>query len=117
MSMPSKVEGWLQTVQYPKNSSLNSSSGNLSICGKLLNKDLSVILNETSKGKNIIEFYNQNKNLTDEYRNELINIIVEEVITNNITLHATKDFLLLINEIVGIFPNEKAVEVSYMLIK
>lgn len=115
MSMPSKVEDWLETVQYPKNRSLTSSSANLSICGKLLNKDLSVILNETSKGKNIIEFYKQKQNLTNEYRNELINIIVEEVINNNTTLHA-KDFLVLINEIVVIFPNEKSVEVSHMLI-
>ncbi|XP_036340023.1 uncharacterized protein LOC118749334 [Rhagoletis pomonella] len=47
-------------------------------------------------------------------RNELINIIVEEVISSNVTLRA-HDFPVLINEIVGIFPNEKAVEEYYFI--
>lgn len=65
-----------------------------------MNKVLSVLLNNTSRGKKI------SKSFINEYMNDFINSIVEEVINNAINLHA-KDFSVLIKDIINIFPSDK----------
>lgn len=70
-------------------------------------------MNESLAGKNIIESYGLHKTLSNENRNDLINIIVEEIVRKDVALRA-QDFSMLLTDICEIFPTERQVKVNFI---
>ncbi|XP_070855050.1 uncharacterized protein [Drosophila suzukii] len=81
---------------------------------KVLNKDLVLLLQETSKGNSIIEHYRKNKKLTDFHRYGLIDIIIEEVIFSQTVLKDWQ-FNQLFQEICESFPCESQLKDFYYI--
>lgn len=68
------------------------------------------VLSQTSKGQNLIQYYNEYSVFTDEQRNQLVQIIIEDVICSKIILKPN-DFEIIVEEIIELFPNEKKISV------
>ncbi|XP_036319124.1 uncharacterized protein LOC118733706 [Rhagoletis pomonella] len=107
MSMPSKVTEWLQKNNFMPSSQSSSSP-------HCLSKDLPSLLQQTCKGKLILESYKKNQHLTNGNRDDLISIVIDEVIANDIILRGN-DFVNLLEQIINLFPNEKGARVIYLL--
>ncbi|XP_037811933.1 uncharacterized protein LOC119603813 isoform X2 [Lucilia sericata] len=76
---------------------------------RVLNKSLMDILKETVGGRAMLEC--RTKKLTIDQRNLLIQIIVEEAMCRQIIIRV-REFPLLVDEIVSIFPSEKDVQMQ-----
>lgn len=74
-------------------------------------KDLTDILNRTSKGQSSLEIYKQSQKLSDNNRDDIISIIIEEIVCNKISLKPS-DFISIVNDICQIFPSEAVAKVS-----
>ncbi|XP_067633174.1 uncharacterized protein [Eurosta solidaginis] len=107
MSMPSKVTEWLQSNNFMPSSQSSSSP-------HCLNKDLLSLLQQTCKGKLLLESYKKNQHLTNRNRDDLISIVIDEVIANDIILKA-KDFANLLEQIINLFPNENGAREYYYI--
>ncbi|XP_036329684.1 uncharacterized protein LOC118741818 [Rhagoletis pomonella] len=107
MSMPSKVTEWLQKNNFMPSSQSSSSP-------HCLSKDLPSLLQQTCKGKLILESYKKNQHLTNGNRDDLISIVIDEVIANDIILRGN-DFVNLLEQIINLFPNEKGAREYYYI--
>ncbi|XP_065366893.1 uncharacterized protein LOC135959764 [Calliphora vicina] len=107
MSVPSKVEEWL------KNNDIITTTP-VSKVGRCLSQDLKTILNQTSKGKAVLDYSKRNHKLTCEQRDDLINIIIEEIFSKDVVL-CTQDFKRLLDDICSVFPFEKAMKDYYYI--
>lgn len=70
---------------------------------------------ETTKGRALLDVYSTKQSFTDDNRNDLINIIVEDVTFTRKTLSPT-DISKIVDEISTVFPTEKTVQVINFLI-
>ncbi|XP_070071409.1 uncharacterized protein [Drosophila takahashii] len=77
-------------------------------------KDLKNLIMETSRGRQILNFYEANNCLTKEKRDILINIILEDAIATNVILKPF-DMANITNDIVSIFPKEKEMMDYYFI--
>ncbi|XP_073819557.1 uncharacterized protein [Musca autumnalis] len=77
-------------------------------------KDLKELLTHTSKGKLALECSSANKKLSDEQRDDKINIIIEDILTNNVTLYA-QDYMRILDEICSVFPLENEMRDYYYI--
>lgn len=73
-------------------------------------KDLKTLLNESTKGRSILESALKNQKLNSEQRNDLVGIIVDDIIANDIVLY-TQDFKRLVEEICTVLPCEQNMKV------
>lgn len=73
----------------------------------ILENFLVKLLKASTKGNNIFTYYSQNLNLSKVHRDDLIQIVVEEFIAKGTRLRP-EDFTTIVNEIIKVFPNEKA---------
>lgn len=68
-------------------------------------KFLSHLLQSTTRGQAVLSFYAKNSNLSTYQRNDLTQIVVEDVISKNTKLRP-KHFTTIVDQIVAIFPSE-----------
>ena len=69
-------------------------------------------MEQSIKGKSLISFYKNNGHLTEYFRSELINIIIEDVFYHDIKL-SPADLPKIIDEVLENFPNEIRVSIVY----
>ncbi|XP_070068488.1 uncharacterized protein [Drosophila takahashii] len=87
----------------------------VSSCRKaVLIKSLHSLLNETQKGKDILEYEETHRILSQTLRDDLIAIIVEEAIFGNIAIKVP-DFQTLLDEICLLFPSQISVKKYYFI--
>ncbi|KNC21407.1 hypothetical protein FF38_12548 [Lucilia cuprina] len=72
------------------------------------------ILSNTRNGKDIQNYYNNNKTLHDEQRNLLINTITKYIESKNITC-SLSDCMEIEKQIYNIFPTEKLIDIDFVL--
>ncbi|XP_075163662.1 uncharacterized protein LOC142240967 [Haematobia irritans] len=77
---------------------------------KNLNRSLADILCENAIGRAIIQYERKYQSLTKDYRDELINIIASEAVSNDIKIRIN-EFTLLLDEIVWVLPSEESLKV------
>ncbi|KAM7350821.1 uncharacterized protein ACRADG_009264 isoform 2-T2 [Cochliomyia hominivorax] len=107
-----KVIAWLQNhsnIKTAKFTPATMATTSLSVTNSgencKLSKSLHLILEQSLKGKTLLNFIKNNCNLTDSLRADLINIILEDIFYHDLKL-APKDIPFVVNEILEIFPNE-----------
>ena len=71
---------------------------------------MSSLLDETAKGRSLLDVYANKQSFKNSNRDELINIIVEHTIFENIHLRPN-NFLTIVTEICALFPKEKFAQV------
>ncbi|XP_073842703.1 uncharacterized protein isoform X2 [Musca autumnalis] len=116
MSVPSKIGEWWKRNETPA-STPGTPHTTVSYGSKakgILSEDLKELLTHTSKGKLALECSSANKKLSDEQRDDIINIIIEDILTNNVTLYA-QDFMRILDEICSVFPLENEMRDYYYI--
>ncbi|XP_075155529.1 uncharacterized protein LOC142228878 [Haematobia irritans] len=81
---------------------------------QILNRSLADILCENAIGTAIIQYERKYQSLTKDYRDELINIIANEAVSNDIKIRIN-EFTLLLDEIVWVLPSEESVKDYYFI--
>lgn len=71
---------------------------------------MKTLFNENSKGRSILDYANQNHKRLPSHRDDLINIIIEDIISYDIVL-CPREFTKRLEEICIIFPFENCMRV------
>ncbi|XP_058982686.1 uncharacterized protein LOC131804199 [Musca domestica] len=116
MSVPSKIGEWWKRNETPASTpgTPDTTGSNCSKAKGILSEDLTELLTHTSKGKLALECSSVNKKLSDEQRDDIINIIIEDILTNNVTLY-TQDYMRILDEICSVFPLENEMRDYYYI--
>lgn len=94
-----KLEEWQKNNQLPQNKNsvvdsnilknndfTNIQTNNLMLQKQLINLDLSEILNSSTQGMMIINYFKSNKKLNDSIRTMLVELIINHVITKKLSM-------------------------------
>ncbi|XP_073843491.1 uncharacterized protein [Musca autumnalis] len=119
MSVPSKIGEWWKRNETPASTpgtpgTPDTTGSNCSKAKGILSEDLKELLTHTSKGKLGLECSSANKKLSDEQRDDIINIIIEDILTNNVTIYA-QDYMRILDEICSVFPLENEMRDYYYI--
>ncbi|XP_054083855.1 uncharacterized protein LOC128920505 [Zeugodacus cucurbitae] len=110
LSQTSKVVGWLEKTRQ-KDSPCSSNNSIRNAFGSQL---LSTFLNDNSAGKQLIQYYEEWACFTNKQRDALIKIILEDVMLTKTKLRP-EHFASIVEEIIGLFPNEKECQNYYYI--
>ncbi|XP_073842698.1 uncharacterized protein isoform X4 [Musca autumnalis] len=119
ISVPSKIGEWWKRNETPASTPGTPGTPHTTVsygskAKGILSEDLKELLTHTSKGKLALECSSANKKLSDEQRDDIINIIIEDILTNNVTLYA-QDYMRILDEICSVFPLENEMRDYYYI--
>ncbi|XP_065359760.1 uncharacterized protein LOC135953710 [Calliphora vicina] len=101
---PSKVQLWIDNNDDMSPSSSFTNNKN----------DLKTLINSSPKGRDILKYAAESQKLTCQQREDIVNIIIEDVIYKNTVLYPN-DFQKLTAEICSLFPSENNMKDFYYI--
>lgn len=102
------VKSWLTSISTQSTSTQSSLTHTSSV------QNLDIILKETPRGQEILNFFNANSTLKDEHRDALINIITESFSQKCMSM-TMKDIVKFNVAIGALFPSEDLVSKAFNL--